>query len=322
MLPQPPCSHPPELPPHWSNGSSHHDPFQACLPLSSWKLLWIWQRGYRDSKSPTTPPPTSNHTPSTSTFCDGRALRLAVDPDLALTVGAWDLGLVFDPVPWIEGWRFVEALGSVGVVQDQVPCWSTGTSSGNCQQTQTCMVLACHSPRQPLQKHSSMHFGGWVPPWSAEKMLDGQHPAHARTAHNGLLQKRLEDVLCWIVCQIGQGTEPNCTIAVCPLTRRTEHLHIVLCCPIWSFCLTHCVLILFYVWFSELVTVHYGPINKIKREILLSLIVEYQYAFIVGRYDLVVFSVDCIIILNCEPDFCSCVFVSWTGKTMKMFFSC
>ena len=38
-------------------------------------------------------------------------------------------------------------------------------------------------------------------PWSAEEMLDSQHqrvdiPAHARTAHRGLLQKRLEEDLC------------------------------------------------------------------------------------------------------------------------------
>ena len=38
---------------------------------------------------------------STSSISDGRALRLAVDPDLAPTVKAWDLGLVFDPVPWV-----------------------------------------------------------------------------------------------------------------------------------------------------------------------------------------------------------------------------
>ena len=30
------------------------------------------------------------------------ALRLAVDLDLVLTVGTVDLGLVFDPVPWVE----------------------------------------------------------------------------------------------------------------------------------------------------------------------------------------------------------------------------
>ena len=37
--------------------------------------------------------------------------------------------------------------------------------------------------------------------WSAEEMLDGQHPrvdipAHARTTNEGLLQKRLEEDLC------------------------------------------------------------------------------------------------------------------------------
>ena len=58
--------------------------------------------------------------------------------------------------------------------------------------------------------------------WSAEEMLDGQHqrmsiPAHARVAHSGLYQNRLEEGLYWIVCHttptptpddpIGQGTE-------------------------------------------------------------------------------------------------------------------
>ena len=42
----------------------------------------------------------------------------------------------------------------------------------------------------------------------AEEMLGGQHQgvdisAHARTAHKGLLQRRLEEDL------ISQGTEPN-----------------------------------------------------------------------------------------------------------------
>ena len=48
-------------------------------------------------------------------------------------------------------------------------------------------------------------------PWSAEEMLDGQYqrvdvPAHARTAHKGLLQKRL-DPSCPHNDPIGQGTE-------------------------------------------------------------------------------------------------------------------
>ena len=79
---------------------------------------------------------------------------------------------------------------------------STGTSSGNCQETQIRMVRACHTPRQPLQNHPSRHLGGKATPWSVEEMLDGQRqrvdiPAHARTAHNGLRKKkRLEEDLC------------------------------------------------------------------------------------------------------------------------------
>ena len=55
-------------------------------------------------------------------------------------------------------------------------------------------------------------------PWLAEEMLDAQHqrvdiPAHARTVHKGLLRKRLEEDLCWIIPPpnnpIGQGTEQN-----------------------------------------------------------------------------------------------------------------
>ena len=47
------------------------------------------------------------------------------------------------------------------------------------------------------KKNPSGHFGGWTTPWSVEEMLDGQHqrvdiPACNRTAHKGLLQKRLE----------------------------------------------------------------------------------------------------------------------------------
>ena len=64
------------------------------------------------------------------------------------------------------------------------------------------MVRACHTPQQPVHNHPSGHLGVWETPWSAVKMLDGQHqradiPAHARTAHKGLLQKRLEEDL-WL----------------------------------------------------------------------------------------------------------------------------
>ena len=56
--------------------------------------------------------------------------------------------------------------------------------------------------------------------WSAEEMLDGWHqrvdiPTRARTAHKGLLQKRLEEDLCSIIphvpptTQSVKGTELN-----------------------------------------------------------------------------------------------------------------
>ena len=87
------------------------------------------------------------------------------------------------------------------------PCRPIGTSSGNCEETETRMVRACHTPRQPVQNHPSGHLGGWAMPWSAEEMLDGQHqrvdnPAYAKTAHDGFLQKRLEEDLCWIVPRV------------------------------------------------------------------------------------------------------------------------
>ena len=57
------------------------------------------------------------------------------------------------------------------------------------------------TPRQPLQNRPSGHLGEWVTPWLAEEMVRGQRqrvdiPAHARIAHKGLLQNRLEKDLC------------------------------------------------------------------------------------------------------------------------------
>ena len=56
----------------------------------------------------------------------------------------------------------------------------------------------CHTLRQPDNHHPAGHLEGWATPWSAEEMLNGQHqgvdiPAHARTDHQGLLQKRLDE---------------------------------------------------------------------------------------------------------------------------------
>ena len=63
------------------------------------------------------------------------------------------------------------------------------------------MVQARDMPRHPVRNYPSGHLGGWPTPWLAEEKLDGQServdiPAHARTAHKGFLQKRLEGDLC------------------------------------------------------------------------------------------------------------------------------
>ena len=86
----------------------------------------------------------------------------------------------------------------------QLLCHPTGTSSGNCQETETGMVWVCHTPWPPHQNHPSGHCRGWMMLWSAEEMLDRQHHrmdtlAHARAAHKHLLQKRLEEDLCCII---------------------------------------------------------------------------------------------------------------------------
>ena len=46
----------------------------------------------------------------------------------------------------------------LGAEQDQLPCGPAGTSSGNCQETETCLVRARHTPRQPLQTEPSSIF--------------------------------------------------------------------------------------------------------------------------------------------------------------------
>ena len=57
-----------------------------------------------------------------------------------------------------------------------------------------------------------LRFGGWAVPWLAEKILDEEYqrvdtPAHARTAHKGLLQKRLEEDLCLIIPHVPLMTQ-------------------------------------------------------------------------------------------------------------------
>ena len=75
------------------------------------------------------------------------------------------------------------------------------THTVNRESVLTVCVVCGVFVRQPVPNHPSGHLGCRATPWSAEKMLDGQHqrldiPAHARTAHNSLLQKRLEEDLC------------------------------------------------------------------------------------------------------------------------------
>ena len=69
----------------------------------------------------------------------------------------------------------------MGVEQDELPCGPKGTPADK-------------------ERDGNLH-AEWATPWSAEEMLDGQHQrvdisAHTRTAHKGLLQKRLEEDFC------------------------------------------------------------------------------------------------------------------------------
>ena len=69
------------------------------------------------------------------------------------------------------------------------------------------LVLFLYAVKTAFPSHPAWHLEGRTAPWSAKKMLGGQCqrvdiPTHARTAHNGLLQERLEEILCWIVCRV------------------------------------------------------------------------------------------------------------------------
>ena len=108
------------------------------------------------------------------------------------------------------------------------PTWSTRPTTG-CETRSTSLWAQRKLYRQLLRDGNSHvsdmsrattaspepslgHLGGWATPWSAEKMLDGQHqkvdiPAHTRTAHKGLLQKRPEGELCWIVPHVFPTTQ-------------------------------------------------------------------------------------------------------------------
>ena len=84
--------------------------------------------------------------------------------------------------------------------------WVYRTTTCNCQQTETGMVRACHMPRQPVQNILQETLeGGQCCCWQRKCWMDNIKKwnllALARTAHKGLLQKRFEEDLCWIVLQ-------------------------------------------------------------------------------------------------------------------------
>ena len=75
-----------------------------------------------------------------------------------------------------------------------LPCGSTRTSSGDCQEMETCMVWACHMPRQPLQNRPSGCKGnaGWTTsksgrpcPWR----ICSQGPPAEQTGRGSLLNR-------------------------------------------------------------------------------------------------------------------------------------
>ena len=87
-------------------------------------------------------------------------------------------------------------------------------------------IFACfgHVTRHDSFPQTILHEGhlvGWVMPWLAEEMLDGQHqrvdiPAHARNGQNDPLQKRLAEDLHWIIPHV---TPPPMTQWVMGLNR-------------------------------------------------------------------------------------------------------
>ena len=99
-------------------------------------------------------------------------------------------------------------------------CGSTGTSSSNCQETETCMVRACHTPRQPLLNHPSGHLGRRATPlvgrgksgWTASK---SGHPYPCQNCSQGPPEEKsgrgslLNRPSCSPDDPIGQGTELN-----------------------------------------------------------------------------------------------------------------
>ena len=129
---------------------------------------------------------------------------------------------------------------------------STANTWNACLEIWLLLTYYCHTARQSLQNRPSGHPGGLATLWSAEEMLDGQYQrvdisTYARTAHNGLLQKRLEEGLCWIVCHVPPTTQSVNGLHWSELNYYWPFWLGRACC--WLHCIQNCE-IDFYLWFS------------------------------------------------------------------------
>ena len=107
----------------------------------------------------------------------------------------------------------------LGADQDRLPCGSTGTSPGNCLETETCIVLACHTPQQPLQnRHWRMGdamAGRGNAGWTTSK---NRHPCPCQNCSQGPPAEKtgrgslLNRLSCLFDDPIGLGTELNISI--------------------------------------------------------------------------------------------------------------
>ena len=104
----------------------------------------------------------------------------------------------------------------LGAGQDQLPCGSTETFSSNCQETESCTVRKCHTPRQPLQNHLSgvgdavvgRRNAGWITsksdhPCPCQNCSQG--PPAEKTGRGSLLNRSS----CTPDDPISRGTELN-----------------------------------------------------------------------------------------------------------------
>ena len=100
----------------------------------------------------------------------------------------------------------------LGAEQDQLPCGARGTSADNCQETESCMFRACHSPRHPSitipqgtledgrrRGRQSKCWTDTIKAWTSLPMPELLTRASCR--------KVLEGNLCWIVGHVASTTQ-------------------------------------------------------------------------------------------------------------------